>query len=72
MTRPHLPDPALLPNQRHLFDIPDEVAFLNCAYMSPLPKVATRTPFSVSPGTLIAFLAVSNRTPIRLLPLSPL
>lgn len=25
-----------LPNQRHLFDIPDEVAYLNCAYMSPL------------------------------------
>jgi hypothetical protein len=27
-----------LPSQRHLFDIPDDVAFLNCAYMSPLPK----------------------------------
>ena len=40
MTPPHLPDTALLPNQRHLFDIPDDVAFLNCAYMSPLPKVA--------------------------------
>lgn len=25
-----------LPCQRHLFDIPDEVAYLNCAYMSPL------------------------------------
>ena len=30
--------PAPLPSQRHLFDIPDDVAFLNCAYMSPLPK----------------------------------
>jgi hypothetical protein len=29
---------APLPNQRHLFDIPDDVAFLNCAYVSPLPK----------------------------------
>ena len=28
-----------LASQRHLFDIPDEVAFLNCAYISPLPKV---------------------------------
>ncbi len=28
----------MLPNQRHLFDIPDEVAYLNCAYMSPLMK----------------------------------
>lgn len=28
----------MLPNQRHLFDIPDDVAYLNCAYMSPLMK----------------------------------
>jgi selenocysteine lyase/cysteine desulfurase len=26
----------MLPCQRHLFDIPDDVAYLNCAYMSPL------------------------------------
>ena len=25
-----------IPNQRRLFDIPDEVAYLNCAYMGPL------------------------------------
>src|SRR6202161_151420 len=31
---------ALLPCQRHVFDIPDDVAFLNCAYMSPLPKAS--------------------------------
>src|SRR5271163_3249737 len=30
----------MLPNQRHLFDIPDDVAYLNCAYMSPLMKPA--------------------------------
>jgi selenocysteine lyase/cysteine desulfurase len=30
----------MLPNQRHLFDIPDDVAYLNCAYMSPLMKTA--------------------------------
>src|SRR5262245_8888057 len=29
-----------LPSQRQLFDIPDDVAFLNCAYMSPLPKAS--------------------------------
>jgi selenocysteine lyase/cysteine desulfurase len=29
-----------LASQRHLFDIPDDVAFLNCAYISPLPKVS--------------------------------
>jgi selenocysteine lyase/cysteine desulfurase len=30
----------MIPCQRHLFDIPDEVAYLNCAYMSPLMKPA--------------------------------
>jgi hypothetical protein len=25
--------------QRGLFEIPDEVDYLNCAYMSPLPRV---------------------------------
>ncbi len=27
---------AGLPSQRHVFDIPDDVAYLNCAYMGPL------------------------------------
>ncbi len=30
----------MLPCQRYLFDIPDDVAYLNCAYMSPLLKSA--------------------------------
>ena len=30
----------MLACQRHLFDIPDDVAYLNCAYMSPLMKPA--------------------------------
>jgi selenocysteine lyase/cysteine desulfurase len=30
----------MLTCQRHLFDIPDNVAYLNCAYMSPLMKPA--------------------------------
>src|SRR5262249_13592922 len=29
-----------LPCQRHLFDIPDDVAFLNCSYISPLPNAS--------------------------------
>lgn len=29
-----------LPSQRALFDIPDDVAYLNCAYISPLPKAS--------------------------------
>lgn len=28
----------MIPCQRHLFDIPDDIAYLNCAYMSPLPR----------------------------------
>ncbi len=28
----------LIPCQRHLFDIPEDVAYLNCAYMSPLMR----------------------------------
>lgn len=31
---------TLIPNQRHLFDLPRDVAYLNCAYMSPLLKAA--------------------------------
>ena len=30
----------MIPCQRHLFDLPDDVAYLNCAYMSPLLKEA--------------------------------
>lgn len=30
----------LLPSQRHLFDIPEGIAYLNSAYMGPMPKVA--------------------------------
>lgn len=28
----------MIPCQRHLFEIPEDVAYLNCAYMSPLSK----------------------------------
>jgi selenocysteine lyase/cysteine desulfurase len=31
----------MIPCQRALFDIPDDIAYLNCAYMSPIP-IATR------------------------------
>ena len=31
---------GVIPSQRHLFDLPREVAYLNCAYMSPLLKRA--------------------------------
>lgn len=30
----------MIPNQRHLFSIPDDIAYFNCAYTSPLLKSA--------------------------------
>jgi len=35
------PDPQIIPSQRHLFDIPNDVAYLNCAYMAPNLKAVT-------------------------------
>ena len=35
-------DSVLIPNQRDLFDIPDEVVYLNCASQSPLLKSVCR------------------------------
>jgi selenocysteine lyase/cysteine desulfurase len=32
--------PELIPSQRHLFDMPADVAYLNCAYMSPILRRA--------------------------------
>ena len=29
-----------IPSQRHLFDLPRDIAYLNCAYMSPLLTAA--------------------------------
>ena len=31
---------AVLTNQRHLFDIPDDIAYFNCSYYSPLLKAS--------------------------------
>ncbi len=30
----------MIPNQRHLFDLPDDVAYLNVAYTAPLLRAA--------------------------------
>ena len=40
----------MIPNQRHKFDMPDDVAYLNCAYMSPLMTAAVQ-----GAGTGIAY-----------------
>jgi len=54
----------MIPCQRHLFDLPDEVAYLNCAYMSPLLKRAAGAgaaalerkcrPWTISPDDFFA------------------
>jgi selenocysteine lyase/cysteine desulfurase len=59
MTNSNSPAAAPLPSQRSLFDIPDDVAFLNCGYISALPKVAVaageqglarkRQPWTITP-----------------------
>ncbi len=37
---------TILPVQRHLFDIPDDIAFFNCAYYSPQLNESRRRLFS--------------------------
>jgi selenocysteine lyase/cysteine desulfurase len=64
MTHSHPTDASPLASQRHLFDIPDDVAFLNCAYISPLPKVSViagerglrrkSRPWTIAPGDFFA------------------
>jgi selenocysteine lyase/cysteine desulfurase len=34
---------TILPCQRHLFEIPDDIAYFNCAYMSPLLRTVRET-----------------------------
>jgi selenocysteine lyase/cysteine desulfurase len=65
----------MIPCQRHLFDIPDDVSYLNCAYMSPLMKPALQAgtqglarkahPWQISPDQFFTgaeeFRAISAR-----------
>ncbi len=46
----------MIENQRHLFDMPDHIAYLNCAFMSPLMKsvvdaASTGVQYKVQPWT---------------------
>ncbi|MCG8490899.1 MAG: hypothetical protein MI743_04730, partial [Sneathiellales bacterium] len=57
----------MIPSQRSLFDIPDDVAYFNCGYMSPLLNSVTQAgiegimrkanPWSLSP---VDFFTESN------------
>jgi selenocysteine lyase/cysteine desulfurase len=67
----------MLPCQRHLFDIPDDVAYLNCAYMSPLMKSAMEAgaqgllrkthPWQLTPSEFFSGAEVFRNTAARLL-----
>ena len=60
-----------LPNQRHLFEIPDEITYLNCAYMSPLLRAAREageaalarksTPWQIKSGDFFAESEAARR-----------
>jgi selenocysteine lyase/cysteine desulfurase len=66
-----------LPCQRHLFDIPEDVAYLNCAYMSPLLRQVTDAgqravarkahPWDITPAHFFSDVAVARRRFAQLL-----
>jgi selenocysteine lyase/cysteine desulfurase len=67
----------MLACQRHLFDIPDDVAYLNCAYMSPLMKAVVETgnaglarkahPWEITPDKFFSGAEEFRETAARLL-----
>ncbi len=67
----------ILPSQRHLFDIPADVAYLNCAYMSPLANSVARAgqaglarkqrPWNVLPADFFALTQQARETFARLI-----
>lgn len=66
-----------LPSQRHLFDIPADVAYLNCAYMSPLLRRVTEAgqravarkahPWEITSADFFSGVAEARRLFARLL-----
>jgi len=71
----------MLPCQRHLFDIPDDVAYLNCAYMSPLMKAAVEAgiaglarkthPWEITPDKFFTGADEFRKTAAQLIDSSP-
>jgi selenocysteine lyase/cysteine desulfurase len=67
----------ILPSQRALFDIPDDVCYLNCAYMSPLMRHITAIgqqavarkarPWEIAPADFFASTAAARQAFARLL-----
>ena len=71
----------MLPCQRHLFDIPGDVAYLNCAYMSPLMKPALEAgiaglarkthPWEITPDKFFTGAEEFRQTAAQLIDSSP-
>ncbi|HEV8356245.1 MAG TPA: aminotransferase class V-fold PLP-dependent enzyme [Gemmatimonadales bacterium] len=71
----------LIPCQRHLFEIPEDVAYFNCAYMSPLLKRVRETgeaavgrksrPWEIAPADFFTGLAETRNLFGRLLGARP-
>jgi selenocysteine lyase/cysteine desulfurase len=71
----------MLPCQRHLFDIPSDVAYLNCAYMSPLMKSAVEAgtvglarktrPWEITPDKFFTGADEFRQTAAQLIDSSP-
>ena len=70
-------DMPILPSQRHLFDLPPHVAYLNCAYMGPLSNAVAaathegvdrkRHPWAVFPADFFTLADQARHTFARLL-----
>ena len=68
---------GILPSQRHLFDLPPDLAYFNCAYMSPLSHRVVeaghegldlkRTPWNIRPADFFASTDRSRAAFARLL-----
>ena len=68
---------SILPSQRHLFDLPGDIAYLNCAYMSPLSHAVTaavhegvdrkQRPWIVQPGDFFTLTDQARSAYARLL-----
>ncbi len=60
----------MIPCQRHLFDLPDDVAYLNCAYLSPLMKAVMQAgqqgarlearPWEITPRDFFATIEIAR------------
>lgn len=68
---------TILPSQRHLFDLPPDIAYLNCAYMGPLSHATAaaahagldrkRRPWTMAPADFFTLADQARATFARLL-----